>query len=124
VSGGWTFQDFHHVQLAMPPGGEPAAIAFYAEALGLAQIQKPEHLRARGGCWFRSGRVDLHLGVEDGFTPSSKAHPAIRVRGLRELREALEAGGTAVEDDTRLDGHDRWYVRDPFGNRLELIEER
>lgn len=124
MSEGWIFEGFHHVQLAMPPGGEAQATVFYVDVLGLQQRDKPAHLLARGGCWFRGGSVELHLGVEDGFKASAKAHPALRVRGLPGVRDALERAGVAVEDDTQLDGHDRWYVRDPFGNRIELIEER
>ena len=124
MSGGWRVEGFHHVQLAMLPGGEEEAEAFYVGRLGFSSIPKPSPLEARGGCWFRSGDTELHLGVEDGFRPSAKAHPALRVRGITALREALEGGGWRVEADTELDGHQRWHIRDPFGNRLELIEER
>ena len=118
----FSVEGFHHVQLAMPPGGESDAEAFYAGVLAFEVVPKPDHLAARGGRWFRSGATELHLGVEDGFRASTKAHPALRVRGLRALRERVESAGLAVEDDTQLDGHERWYLRDPFGNRLELIE--
>ena len=118
----FSVEGFHHVQLAMPPGREPDAEAFYAGVLAFEVVPKPEHLAARGGRWFRSGTTELHLGVEDGFRASTKAHPALRIRGLRALRERVESAGLAVEDDTQLDGHERWYLRDPFGNRLELIE--
>jgi catechol 2,3-dioxygenase-like lactoylglutathione lyase family enzyme len=126
VSGvqGWSVEGFHHVQLGMPPGGEPEAEDFYSELLGFTRIQKPAHLAARGGCWFRSGQVELHLGAEPGFVASKKAHPALRVRGLASVRAALGAADWPVQDDTQLDGHDRWYALDPFGNRLEFIEER
>ena len=90
----------------------------------MEQVPKPEHLAARGGCWFRGAGVELHLGVEDRFRASAKAHPALRVEGLPALRAALEAAGADVTEDTQLEGHARCYVRDPFGNRLELIEER
>jgi catechol 2,3-dioxygenase-like lactoylglutathione lyase family enzyme len=121
--GAWQIEGFHHVQLAMPPGGEAEAEAFYGGQLGMVLIPKPAHLEARGGCWFRGGTTELHLGVQSGFVPSAKAHPALRIRGLGALRSALEASGCPIEDDEQLEGHDRWYVRDPFGNRLELIEE-
>lgn len=124
MSEGWAFEGFHHVQLAMPSGGEGQAVAFYVDALGLQQRDKPAHLQSRRGCWFRGGAVELHLGVEEGFAASAKAHPALRVRGLAGVRAEMERRGVAIEDDTQLDGHDRWYVRDPFGNRIELIEER
>jgi catechol 2,3-dioxygenase-like lactoylglutathione lyase family enzyme len=119
----FSVEGYHHVQLAMPPGGETDADAFYAGVLAFEVVPKPDHLVPRGGRWFRSGATELHLGVEEGFRASTKAHPALRVRGLDGLRARVEAGGLVVEDDTQLDGHERWYVRDPFGNRLELIEE-
>ena len=80
----WSVEGFHHVQLAMPPGREDDAEAFYAGVLGFDVVPKPEHLAARGGRWFRSGVTELHLGVEEGFAPSAKAHPATageRARG-------------------------------------------
>jgi catechol 2,3-dioxygenase-like lactoylglutathione lyase family enzyme len=119
----FSVEGFHHVQLAMPPGGEPDADAFYAGVLAFDVVPKPAHLAARGGRWFRAGTTELHLGAEEGFGPSAKAHPALRIRGLRALRSRVEDAGLAVEEDTQLDGHERWYLRDPFGNRLELIEE-
>jgi len=123
VSGGWRFEGWHHVLLAMPPGGEEAADAFYVERMGLEAVPKPAHLATRGGRWYRGAGLELHLGVEEGFRASAKSHPAMRVHGLAELRRALEGDGVAVTDDTQLAGHERWYVTDPFGNRLELIEE-
>ena len=123
MSGGWRFEGWHHVLLAMPPGGEEAADAFYSDRLGLEAVPKPAHLAGRGGRWYRGAGLELHLGVEEGFRASVKSHPAMRVRGLAELRRALERDGVGVTEDTQLDGHDRWYLTDPFGNRLELIEE-
>ena len=120
---GWRLVGLHHVQLAMPPGGEEAADGFYADALGMDPVPKPAHLAARGGRWFRGAGLELHLGVEEGFRASAKAHPALRVEGLATLRSALRAAGAEVGEDTQLEGHDRCYVRDPFGNRIELIEE-
>ncbi len=120
----WRIVGVHHVQLAMPPGQEGVAERFYAGVLGMERIPKPARLAGRGGCWFRAGSLELHLGVEEGFRASAKAHPALRVDGLASLRRSLGAGDAQITDDTQLAGHDRCYVRDPFGNRLELIEER
>ena len=119
---GWSIEGFHHVQLAMPVGREAEAEDFYVGDLGFARVPKPSALEARGGCWFRAGGTELHLGVEPGFAPSAKAHPALKVRGLAALRAALEGADRDVVEDTQLEGHERCYVRDPFGNRLELIE--
>ena len=115
-----------HVQLAMPTGEEAAAQAFYEGLLGLPRVPKPPHLEARGGCWFESDTVKIHLGVEqpdDGpFRPARKAHPALLVDGLPALVEQLRAAGVSVRDDDPLKGYDRVYVDDPFGNRIELME--
>lgn len=112
----------HHVQLAMPAGGEDQAEAFYAGLLGLDREPKPDALAARGGCWFTGPGVEVHLGVEEGFRPARKAHPALLVEGLEELRRRLVAVGVEITDDLRLQGHTRIHAFDPFGNRLELIE--
>lgn len=113
-----------HVQLAMPAGGEEAARRFYAGLLGLPEVAKPPHLAARGGCWFESAVVKLHLGVEADFRPARKAHPALCVDGLVALVARLRAAGVDIVDDEPLEGHHRVYVFDPFGNRLELLEPR
>lgn len=115
-----------HVQLAMPPGGEADAQAFYEGLLGLPRVPKPPHLEARGGCWFErdsgGSTVKIHLGVEDPFRSARKAHPALLVHGLAALVERLRAAGTTVRDDEPLEGYHRVYVDDPFGNRLELMQ--
>jgi ketosteroid isomerase-like protein len=111
-----------HVQLAMPPGREAEARAFYQGLLGLPEVPKPPNLATRGGCWFERGDVKVHLGVEQEFRPARKAHPALRVHDLGSVRAALEAGGVAVRHDEPLEGYERFYVDDPFGNRIELLE--
>ena len=111
-----------HVQLAMPPGGEDAARAFYGRALGIDEVIKPPHLTARGGCWFERGPLRVHLGVEADFHPARKAHPAFIVTELAALVATLKSQGYAVVEDQPLEGYDRVYVDDPFGNRIELMQ--
>ncbi|HET8929539.1 MAG TPA: VOC family protein [Acidimicrobiales bacterium] len=111
-----------HVQLAMPPGGEHAARGFYTGLLGLPERPKPAHLTSRGGCWFETTTVKIHLGVESDFRPARKAHPAFLVENLGELVDRLRAARVALVDDEPLEGYDRVYAYDPFGNRLELLE--
>ena len=113
---------FHHVQLAIPPGREEDARRFYGELIGLEEVPKPDHLRSRGGCWFRGGHAEVHLGVEEGFRPARKAHPALLVDDLEGLLAQLSGGGHEITTDADLEGHRRLYTEDPFGNRLELIE--
>ncbi len=111
-----------HVQLAMPAGGEAEAVAFYEGVLGIPHVPKPAHLAVRGGCWFERGSLKVHLGVDGNFRAATKAHPAFVVDDVRELAARLSAAGVAVVEDEPLDGFDRVYVSDPFGNRIELMQ--
>jgi catechol 2,3-dioxygenase-like lactoylglutathione lyase family enzyme len=113
-----------HVQVAAPAGCEEAARRYYGELLGLAEIEKPEPLRARGGAWFQLGGQQLHIGVDEAFAPAMKAHPAIRVTdraSLEALAERLAAAGFPVHWDDALDDAARFYSQDPWGNRIELL---
>lgn len=103
-----------HIQLAMPRGEEAAIRRFWVTALGFDETPKPN---SRGGCWFASGAVKVHYGVEDDFVPARKAHPAFEVDDLDEIAEAIGP----VEWDESMPGRRRFYVYDPFGNRLEFI---
>jgi catechol 2,3-dioxygenase-like lactoylglutathione lyase family enzyme len=111
-----------HVQLAMPPGGEQAARAFFTGLLGIPEVPKPPVLAARGGCWFEGAGVKVHLGVEADFRAAKKAHPALLVDDLAGMIAALDAAGHAFTPDTALEGTARGYIDDPFGNRIELMQ--
>jgi catechol 2,3-dioxygenase-like lactoylglutathione lyase family enzyme len=110
-----------HVQLAMPPGGEDEAEAFYAGLLGFTRVPKPEPMASRGGCWFEAGPVSVHLGVEADFRPAQKAHPGLVVRDLTTLEVTLIKAGIAVRPNPDQPAGAGCYVDDPFGNRIELI---
>ncbi|WP_313814569.1 VOC family protein [Glutamicibacter sp.] len=121
----------HHVQLSMHRGEESQARSFYQEALGLVEVAKPKALAGRGGCWFRSNPenaavVEIHLGVEDGFVPSAKAHPAFVVDSRAELDNVaarIVNHGMEVnwDEEFTFDGFTRFHSKDPFGNRLEFL---
>jgi len=113
-----------HVQVAAPrtPGVEEQARAFYGGLLGLRELEKPEALKPRGGVWFSLGAGQLHVGLEDVFTPARKAHPALAVRDLPAMRALLEANSVPISEAEAIPGTHRFYVQDPFGNRIELLE--
>ena len=115
-----------HVQVAAPQGCEEEARLFYGELLGLTEIEKPHSLLARGGVWFQVGPQQLHIGVEEPFSPARKAHPALRVRSdaLDEVAARLETAGAKVIWDKALDEVRRFYSEDPWGNRIELLAPR
>lgn len=112
----------HHVQLTAPAGTEDALRWFYGTVLGLPEVPKPPVLAARGGVWFRSAHVELHLGVEADFRAARKGHPGLLVDDLVGFARRIEAHGVAVEWDDNFPGFRRCYVADPHGNRLELLE--
>jgi catechol 2,3-dioxygenase-like lactoylglutathione lyase family enzyme len=117
-----TISRIDHVQLAMPPGREAEAVAFYEGVLGIPHVPKPPSLAVRGGCWFERDDLKIHLGVEAEFRPAKKAHPALLVEGLTELVAQLRAHSVTVRDAEPLDGIEHVYIDDPFGNRIELLE--
>jgi catechol 2,3-dioxygenase-like lactoylglutathione lyase family enzyme len=113
-----------HVQIAAPPGCEAAARWFFGRLLGLTEIEKPPALRPRGGVWFRVGRQELHVGVDPAFAPARKAHAALMVQTGALAEHARRLAGAGIEPtwDTEGAGISRFYVDDPWGNRLELVE--
>jgi catechol 2,3-dioxygenase-like lactoylglutathione lyase family enzyme len=111
-----------HVQLAMPPGGEPKAREFYDHLLGIPETAKPDELAKRGGCWFEDGALKIHLGVDREFRAARKAHPGLLVDQLGSLVSKLSLAGYQIREDHAMPGYHRAYVDDPFGNRIELME--
>ena len=114
--------DLDHVQLAAPRGCEQQARAFFGGLLGLEEVEKPDALAGRGGCWFELGERQLHIGVEEPFRPSLKAHPAFVVREIEALYALLERSHIACSWDVAIDGRRRFFAPDPWGNRLEFTE--
>jgi catechol 2,3-dioxygenase-like lactoylglutathione lyase family enzyme len=116
------FRGIDHVQLAAPPGCEDTARRFFAGVLGWTEVPKPDHLARRGGLWFQCGAQEVHIGVQPDFVPARKAHPAFSVKDLAAFREHVVANGLDPIDDEPLPGARRFYLTDPFGNRLEFLE--
>ncbi len=113
----------HHVQITVPPGAEDEARQFYCDLLGLPEIPKPAALQTRGGFWIQVGQLQVHIGTEDGVERSAtKAHVAYQVADLAAWKSHLQTAGVAILDGIAIPGYDRCEFRDPFGNRIELIE--
>lgn len=122
----------HHVQVACPSGGEDAARRFYGEGLGLTEVPRPEGLAGRALCWFRDfdeeGRTtaEIHVGVQEPFTPARKAHPALvadDVAHLESIGARLEELGFEItwKDRHTFDGYERFHTFDGAGNRVEVL---
>ena len=112
-----------HVQVAAPRGedSEAKARAFYGELLGMQEIEKPDSLKPNGGIWFSTGLGQLHIGLEEPFSPARKAHPAFVVDDLQLLRSSLLDAGVPLTEAQDIPGVDRFHIHDPFGNRIELM---
>jgi catechol 2,3-dioxygenase-like lactoylglutathione lyase family enzyme len=112
-----------HIQLAAPKGSEEEARRFFHAILGMKEIEKPEELKKRGGVWFEFGRYQLHIGIEEPFSPAKKAHPAFNVTSIEELKQHLITHGIEVREDQSIPEVVRFHTDDPFGNRLEFVEQ-
>ena len=111
-----------HVQVAIPWGRIPEALAFYEGVLQFVRIPKPAELD-QSGAWLTQGPVNLHLGEEHEFEPSRRAHPAFMVDNINQLLENAERGGFPLRVDDGPKGYKRASVFDPFGNRIELMQQ-
>ena len=110
-----------HIQIAAPSSSEDAARRFYGELLGMEEIPKPDNLKARGGCWFRCGLHEVHIGIQQDFMPAKKAHPGFTVDALEQLQSRISEAGYLINEEQPIDGRSRFFTHDPFGNRIEFL---
>ena len=114
----------HHAQITIPKGAEEEGKKFYCGILGLPEKEKPESLKGRGGFWFEVGDRDVHIGTEDGFERlTTKAHLAYLVEDISYWKTVLEQNNIQIIEGIPIPGFDRFEFRDPFGNRVEMIQE-
>ncbi|SHM74334.1 VOC family protein [Gracilibacillus kekensis] len=114
----------HHAQITIPKGAEEEGKQFYCNVLGLEEVEKPESLKGRGGFWLKVGDRDVHVGTEDGFDRrTTKAHLAYLVDNISYWKSVLEQMGIQTIEGAPIPGFDRFEFRDPFGNRVEMIQK-
>lgn len=118
----FTYGEIDHVQLAAPKGGEHDAREFFSDLLGFKEVEKPDSLKKNGGVWFMAGTIRLHIGIDEPFIAAKKAHPAFHVENIEALKDHLREKNVPFLVDDRLPGANRFYLDDPFGNRLEFLE--
>ncbi|GLJ01798.1 VOC family protein [Bacillus safensis] len=116
------FVGIDHVQIAAPKGSEDECREFFSKILGMDEIPKPENLKKRGGVWFQCGTHELHIGIQENFIPAIKAHPAFKLKDIDKLKQRLIENNIKITEDEPLEGATRFYVNDPFGNRLEFLQ--
>jgi catechol 2,3-dioxygenase-like lactoylglutathione lyase family enzyme len=112
-----------HVQITVPANAVAEARAFYCGLLRLREVAKPEALRERGGFWLQVGDRQVHVGTEEGVERcATKAHVAYAVTDIVGWRSRLAAAGVQILEGVPISGYERFEFRDPFGNRIELIQ--
>ncbi|AJD92923.1 glyoxalase [Jeotgalibacillus malaysiensis] len=113
----------HHAQITIPKGLEDQGKRFYCDILGFTEKEKPESLQGRGGFWLAAGDAEVHVGTEEGFDrTTTKAHLAYEVTDLGKWKQKLEKEGIEILEGIPIPGFDRFEFRDPFGNRIEMIQ--
>ncbi|MEO4052976.1 VOC family protein [Solibacillus sp. CAU 1738] len=113
----------HHVQITIPKGTEEEGKDFYCGILGLQEVEKPDSLKGRGGFWLKVGDRDVHVGTEDGFDRlTTKAHIAYEVEDISYWRTKLSNENIHILDAVPIPNFERFEFRDPFGNRVEMIQ--
>ena len=119
----------HHVQVACPPGGEDEARRFYAEGLGLTEVDKPAELAGRGGVWFR-GDAGVTPSCTSGSRtrsplPARRTRPSCWPRWPSSTLVATRLAALGFEVDLRerhtFPGFERFHTYDAHGNRVEVL---
>ncbi|MBD1843437.1 VOC family protein [Cyanobacteria bacterium FACHB-63] len=113
----------NHIQITSPPDVEEEMRFFYNDVLGLPEFPKPEVLQPNGGAWYQLGEIQLHISTEkDARNYASKRHICFQVRDLSAFQQHLAAHQISIIPDGQpIEGYDRFYLRDPGGNRIEII---
>jgi catechol 2,3-dioxygenase-like lactoylglutathione lyase family enzyme len=115
----------HHAQITIPKGKEQEAKSFYCDFLELPEIVKPSSLEGRGGFWVQVGHHQLHIGTEDSVDRNgTKAHLAYEVENIELMQRKLREMGVSIFESIPIPGYERFEFRDPFGNRVEFIQDR
>ena len=114
----------HHAQITIPKGRETEGKNFYCQILDLPEKEKPNALKGRGGFWLVVGDREVHVGTEDGFERlTTKSHLAYQVTNLSYWRSRLKLEDIEIIEGIRIPGFERFEFRDPFGNRVEMIQD-
>ncbi len=111
-----------HIHLTAPEGHQDLIRAFFGVMLKLTEIKKPEIYERCKGIWYQLGAQQLRIGVEQDFIPATSEHPALVVENLALLKIRLKSYDVPVDPQPALDGAERFFISDPFGNRIELVE--
>jgi catechol 2,3-dioxygenase-like lactoylglutathione lyase family enzyme len=115
-----TIHRVQHVSVPRPPGSQAATRRFYGEVLGLEEAPVPEALTHLDLVWYRLGDTELHLYAGPPAPEGYSAHFCIKVDDVQKMREHLTRHDVAIRDDVAIPNRPRFFIRDPFGNRIEI----
>jgi catechol 2,3-dioxygenase-like lactoylglutathione lyase family enzyme len=94
---------------------------FYRDLLGLTEVAKPKTFDFVV-MWFDLGNQQLHLLLKDRPDTISPRHFALRVADCAAARAYFRSNGVATQETTPIPGADRFFIADPDGNRIEIIQ--
>jgi catechol 2,3-dioxygenase-like lactoylglutathione lyase family enzyme len=94
---------------------------FYRDLLGLKEIAKPRTFDFVV-VWFDLGNQQLHLLRKDQPDTRSPRHFALRVKDAAAARTYFREQGIRCDETTPIPGADRFFIADPDGNRVEVIQ--
>ncbi|GAA6623947.1 VOC family protein [Scytonema sp. NUACC26] len=114
-----------HIQVTYSPEVEDAMLFFYSKVLGLTEIDKPEAIKANGGAWYVLGDIQVHLSIEKNpDNATSRRHICYLVQDLKAFKQHLQKHGVEIIGDRfPVPGLNRFFLRDPAGNRIEIAEQ-
>jgi catechol 2,3-dioxygenase-like lactoylglutathione lyase family enzyme len=120
-----TVQRLQHTSVPMPPGGQASARAFYGDALAMTEIAVPSTLDRNALVWFAAGDDghEVHVFTEERLGPNSSGqHLCLQVDDIDAYRARFAEHGVDVQETTPIHNRPRFFVRDPFGNLIELVQ--
>ena len=108
----------HHCEILVTDINK--ALSFYKDILGLEELHNPSSFL--GSKWLKIGNQQLHLTYHAEEDGSEHRHFAIAVKNLSEARNALVKQGVSIKAAIPIPGVDRFFIFDPFGNRIEFVQ--
>lgn len=109
-----------HVSVEVHPERLDACVAFW-ERLGFERMTPPPLLRDRF-TWVQREGTQIHMIPTEDPNTTVMGHAAVVVEDFEATVEALRSDGFELREGENAWDAGRWFVRDPAGNLVELME--
>jgi catechol 2,3-dioxygenase-like lactoylglutathione lyase family enzyme len=106
----------------MPAGEEATARHFYGTVMEMVEKVPPASIVDQGLIWFHAGDDEIHLFRDDDPAGNERQHFCLQVDDIDRYRAQFNAHGVEVEETVAVPNRPRFFVHDPFGNRIELTQ--